>query len=193
MVVRAGLHLVAAYVRPIQTDHSGSSRATNEPQPRTTVWGARTRPWVLTWPSLHFAHTRSPGSGSSADPSSAALVCDGVVKPGWPELAAAVGASSVVVPGVLGENRPQVPSAEDQHPVGDLGPGGEDEPFGVSIRARTAGRDLRCRDAGAGQDCVEGAGELPGAVADQEPEVLGVIAKVHQEVADLLGGPRSVR
>jgi hypothetical protein len=37
VVVRAGLHLVAAYVRPIQTDHSGSSRATNEPQPRTTV------------------------------------------------------------------------------------------------------------------------------------------------------------
>jgi hypothetical protein len=29
--------------------------------------------------------------------------------------------------------------------------------------------------------------------ADQEPEVLGVIANVHQEVADLLGGPRSVR
>jgi hypothetical protein len=37
------------------------------------------------------------------------------------------------VPGVLGENRPQVPFAEDQHPVGDLGPGGEDEPFGVSV------------------------------------------------------------
>ncbi len=86
-----------------------------------------------------------------------------------------------------------MPFAEDQHSVGDLGPGGEDEPFGVSVRARTARRDLRCRDAGAGQGRVEGVGELPGAVADQEPEVLGVIAKVHQEVADLLGGPRSVR
>jgi hypothetical protein len=48
-------------------------------------------------------------------------------------------------------------------------------------------------DAGAGQDRVEGFGELPGAVADQELEVPAVIAKVHQEVADLLGGPRSVR
>src|SRR6266536_6160063 len=74
-----------------------------------------------------------------------------------------------------------MPFAEDQHSVGDLGPGGEDEPFGVSVRARTARRDLRCRDAGAGQGRVEGVGELPGAVADQEPEVLGVIAKVHQE------------
>jgi hypothetical protein len=114
-------------------------------------------------------------------------VCDGVVGPGRPELAAAVGASPVVMPGVPGENRSQVPFAEDQHSVGDLGPGGEDEPFGVSVRARTAGRDLRCRDAGAGQDRVEGVGELPGAVADQEPEVRGVIAKVQREVADLLG------
>jgi hypothetical protein len=95
------------------------------------------------------------------------------------------------VPGVLGENRPQVPFAEDQHPVGDLGPGGEDEPFGVSVRARTAGRDLRCRDAGAGQGRAGGAGELPGPVADQEPEVLGVIAEVHQElrICWLVHGP----
>ena len=56
-----------------------------------------------------------------------------MVGPGRPELAAAVRASSVVVAAVLGENRSQVPFAEDQHPVGDLGPGGEDEPFGVSV------------------------------------------------------------
>jgi hypothetical protein len=97
------------------------------------------------------------------------------------------------VPGVLGENQPQLRFAEDQHPVGDLGPGGEDEPFGASVRARTVRGDLRCRDAGAGRARVEGVGELPGAVADQEPEVRGVIAQVHQEIADLLGGPRSVR
>jgi len=23
-----------------------------------TLWGARTRSWVLTWPSMHFAHIR---------------------------------------------------------------------------------------------------------------------------------------
>jgi hypothetical protein len=87
------------------------------------------------------------------------------------------------VPGVLGENQPQLRFAEDQHPVGDLGPGGEDEPFGVSVRARTVRGDLRCRDAGAGRARVEGVGELPGAVADQEPEVRGPVTKVH-EVAD---------
>jgi hypothetical protein len=31
---------------------------------------------------------------------------------------------------VLSQDRPQVPFAEDQHPVGDLRPGGEHEPFG---------------------------------------------------------------
>jgi hypothetical protein len=38
-----------------------------------------------------------------------------------------------------------------------------------------------------------GFGELPGPVAGQEPEVRGAAAEVHQEVADLLGGPRPVR
>src|SRR5580692_5366629 len=70
-----------------------------------------------------------------------------VVGPGRPELAPAVGASSVVGPGVLGEKRSQV--------------------------ARTPGRDLRCCDTGDGQNRVEGVGKLPGAVADQELEVLG--------------------
>jgi hypothetical protein len=34
---------------------------------------------------------------------------------------------------------------------------------------------------------------LPGAVADQETEVRCAVTEVHQEVADLLGGPRAVR
>src|SRR6266516_2863128 len=86
-----------------------------------------------------------------------------------------------------------MPFAEDQHPVGDLGSGGKDEPLGVCVRARAPGRDLDRRDAGAGQGRVEGCGELPGPVADQEPEARGAVAGVHQDVADLLGGPRPVR
>src|SRR5262249_30137923 len=43
---------------------------------------------------------------------------------------------------VRGQDGPQVPLAEDQHPVGDLGPGGEHEPFRVGIRARAPGRDF---------------------------------------------------
>ena len=93
---------------------------------------------------------------------------------------------------VLGQYRPQVPLAEDEHPVGDLGPGSEHEPFGKGVCARAPRRDHYRSDPGTGQDGVERVGELPGPVADQEAEVRGVLAEVHQEVADLLGGPRAV-
>jgi hypothetical protein len=53
--------------------------------------------------------------------------------------------------------------------------GGEYESFRVSIRAWASGRDLHCFDTDAGQDCVEGLGELPGPVADQESEICGAI------------------
>jgi hypothetical protein len=53
-----------------------------------------------------------------------------------------MGSSSVVVGRVLGKDPAQVAFTEDQHPVGDLGPGGEHETFRISIRARTSGRDL---------------------------------------------------
>ena len=47
----------------------------------------------------------------------------GVVGPWWLELEPAVRSSPVVVPGIPGHHAAQVPFAEDQHPVGDLGPG----------------------------------------------------------------------
>ena len=62
-----------------------------------------------------------------------------------------------------------MPRAEDQHAVGDLGPGGEHEPFRISVRARASGRDLHGVDTSVGQDCVKRRGELPGPVPDQEP------------------------
>jgi len=86
-----------------------------------------------------------------------------------------------------------MPFAEDQHPVGDLGPRCEHEPFRVSIRARTPRRDLHGLDAGIGQHRIERAGELPGPVADQEPEAGGAVAQVRQQVADLLHSPGPVR
>ena len=49
----------------------------------------------------------------------------GVIGPGRVELAAAMGSPSVVMSLILGQDHPQVPFTEDQHPVGDLGPGGE--------------------------------------------------------------------
>jgi hypothetical protein len=85
-----------------------------------------------------------------------------------------------------------MPGAEDEHPVGELGPGGEHEPLRISVRARAAGRDLHGLHAGTGQDCVKRCGELPGPVADQEPETRGAITRIHQQVADLLHGPGTV-
>ena len=60
-------------------------------------------------------------------------VGDGVVGPGRAEFAAALGALSVVAAGISGEDRPQVPFTEDQHP------GGEHERFGIGVRPRASG------------------------------------------------------
>ena len=40
---------------------------------------------------------------------------------------------------------------------------------------------------------IERIGELPGPVADQEPEVRSAITEIHQEIPGLLRGSRSVR
>jgi ABC-type branched-subunit amino acid transport system ATPase component len=95
--------------------------------------------------------------------------------------------------GLASRIQSQVSLSEDQHPVGDLGPGGEYEPLGIGVCPGASGRDLHGLDTGAGQARVEGCGELPGPVADQEPEIGGVIAEVHQEIPDLLRGPQPVR
>src|SRR5262245_35502299 len=79
-------------------------------------------------------------------------------------------ASPVVVGAVLGEDDPQVPFAEDQDAIGELGSDGQDESFGEVVRPRTSRRDLHGVDPRAGRDGIECGGELTGAVADQEPE-----------------------
>jgi hypothetical protein len=68
-----------------------------------------------------------------------------------------------------------VPLAEDQHSVGDLDPGGEHEPFRISVRARTPGRDLHHLDPSISQHCVERRGELPGPVPHEESEAGGAV------------------
>jgi hypothetical protein len=104
-----------------------------------------------------------------------------------------MGSSSVVAGLVLGHHDAQVSFAEDQHRVGHLRPGGEHEPFGISVRPGAPGRDLHRLDARAREDRVERCGELPGPVADQEPGVRGPVTGVDQEIPDLLRGPRRVR
>jgi hypothetical protein len=83
--------------------------------------------------------------------------------------------------------------AEDQHPVGDFGPGGEHEPFGVGVRPGLRGGIFTALMPALARTGVEGSGELAGPVADQEPELCGAVTEVHQEIPDLLCSPRPVR
>ena len=98
----------------------------------------------------------------------------------------------VVVRGVRGKHPAKVPLVEDQHPVGQLGPHGQDEAFGEAVRPWTPWRDLDRLDACIGQHRVERCRELSGPVADEESEAGDVFAEVHDEVAGLLGGPGPV-
>ena len=86
-----------------------------------------------------------------------------------------MGSSPVVMRGVLGQDGVEVAFAEDQHPVGDLGPNGEDEPFRIGVRARgsaafragpgSARRGPRGRPGRAGAANWRGAAPRPRAAA----------------------------
>jgi hypothetical protein len=66
---------------------------------------------------------------------------------------------AVVAPRVPGEHVPELAFAEDQHPVGEFGPGSQDEPLGVRVGPETTWRDLQNVDSGVGRRGVEGDGE----------------------------------
>ena len=78
----------------------------------------------------------------------------------------------------------------DQHPVGDLGPGGAHPAFGIGVCSRAPRRDLHHLDPRPGQHRVKRLGELPGPVPDQEPEPDGPLSQIHQQIPGLLHGPR---
>jgi len=109
---------------------------------------------------------------------------DGVVGSGWVESSSAVRSASVVVSGVVGEHRSQVPFAEVEHPVSDLRPDGAHEPLRERVRARIARRDLHCGDGGVGEDCVERIGELAGA------SLSDILCKRHSQDFDYVNASR---
>ena len=59
----------------------------------------------------------------------------------------------------------------------------------MAFAPRCPDRGADDADIGTGEDRVERGGELAVPVADQEPEPVGAFAKVHQQVAGLLGDP----
>jgi hypothetical protein len=110
----------------------------------------------------------------------------------WAKVAGAVRSSTVVVPDVLREQHTQVPLAEDQHAIGEFGSEGADEPFGETVRPWATRRTPDHADAHIGQDSVERCGELASPIPEEERELGDAIAKIHDQVPDLLGGPAAV-
>jgi hypothetical protein len=97
----------------------------------------------------------------------------------------------VVVLGVLGKDLPKVLFAVDQQVVEALTAQRSRIPLREGVRPGRSDRSLDDPHAGAGEYLVEHRRELAVAVADQEFEVAGASAEVHQQVAGLLGGPRA--
>jgi len=66
---------------------------------------------------------------------------------------------------------------------------GADEAFRDSVCPGCPDRRTDDPHVSAGEDCVEGRAELCVPVTDQEPELAGTVAEVHQQVAGLLSDP----
>jgi hypothetical protein len=81
----------------------------------------------------------------------------------------------------------------DQHVVEAFPAQCPDEAFHDRVRPRCPDRGTDDADVGTDEDGVERRGELAVPVADQEPEPLGVLAEVHEQVAGLLGDPGAGR
>jgi hypothetical protein len=94
-------------------------------------------------------------------------------------LAGLVGPVPVVMAGVLAEDRSQVAFVVDEHPVGALGSCCAYPSLGVTVRPRRARRDLHYFQALAGEDLVEGPGELGVAVPDEEAEGTVPFSEIH--------------
>ena len=87
--------------------------------------------------------------------------------------------------------------AKDEHAVGNLAAGGDDEPSASAsasaFRSRASWPALADGDAGIGQHSAEGGGELPGPITDEDLERVGALAQGHEQTRGLLDGPRPVR
>jgi len=111
---------------------------------------------------------------------------------GCPLADSTVGPVGVVVLDVLDEQGSKLVFVPDDGPVEEFVTESPDPPLRERVRLRRPWRCSDRGDAGAGEDRVEGSGELAGAVADQELEPV-ILAESHHQVAGGLGGPRAGR
>ncbi len=98
----------------------------------------------------------------------------------------------VVVLEVLLKKASQLAFVPDDRAVEELVAQGAYPPFGERVGLWCPGRDADGRDPGAGEDSIEGACELAGAVTDEEPEAV-IVGQAYQQVPRGLGGPRTGR
>jgi hypothetical protein len=98
----------------------------------------------------------------------------------------------VVVAAVDAEHVLEVPAAEDEDPVEAVGANCADPAFGVGVRVRRLDRCADHPDPFGAENVVEGMAELRVAIVDEEVERLS-LAKLHDEVASLLGHPEGFK
>jgi hypothetical protein len=95
----------------------------------------------------------------------------------------------VVVLEVLLQHYGEVSRPGDQKLVEAFAPQCFHEAFRYRVRSWCPDGGADDADVGACEHGVEGGGEFAVSVADQELELIGVIAEVHEQVAGLLGDP----
>ncbi len=84
-----------------------------------------------------------------------------------------------------------MPLVDDHKTVEEFATDGADEAFGDRVRSRRPHRRPYDSDVDGCEHGVEAGGELAVAVADEESEASVGVVEVHQQVARLLGQPRS--
>src|SRR6266511_2751485 len=104
-----------------------------------------------------------------------------------------VRAMLVEMPDVSDEHVVEVAAAEDQQSVEALAADAADPAFGVRSRLGRPHRRLNHTDALGAEDLVEITSELAVAVTNEKPRLDAVVAKLHEQVARLLGHPAAVR
>src|SRR6266540_1725010 len=99
----------------------------------------------------------------------------------------------VVVLRVFADHVFEVAAADNQQSVEALAPNASDPALGVRPRLRRLHRRLDHPYAFGAEDLIEITGELAVAVTDEKPRPDAFVAKLHQEVACLLGHPAAIR
>ena len=85
----------------------------------------------------------------------------------------------------------EVAAVADQRPAQAFGTRGADPAFGVGFRRPRRG--LERLYAGRGEHRVERRGELAVAIPDGQPEPVGALVEIHQQIPGGLGHPRAGR